>query len=457
MYNLGTFLHYVYRGIPILLVLILFIQILRKQNPIKIRERVRRCIKALPLILIVTLVGGGVAAGYQLVSADMHTSCKIGFTYPTASKGLTPNKTKLDVDEILSDEVLEAAIENGGLTGLETYELKEALKLRNVWQKNSVTAENYYISTEYMLNYQATKATQGFGGTAILKAVYEAYYNYFLEKYGRKVNVISDDLSGLEELDYLDIHTYLSRRVNNIIDYMNLCQNENASFVSGKTQESFQSVSAKATNLRDVSLERYEAYVLRNGLSKDKESYISRLNYNNQMLNVKYMKNLATYNVRLEAIKKYAGDITTAVLVPSRDKDGEFYQSRTKIGTDYFAYDADRYLDYATDRQSEIQQNNYRIEMLSAERGGQSAEKHAETMIASLKKEITELGQLAVQTVQDYDDQVMNDYVSVSYADETNKLVSLVKAAVKYAFVLFVLASLIAFAGEKIKLGKKWG
>lgn len=456
MYKLRIILYYAYRTIPALLVLMLLIQIFRKQNPVKLKERFRRCMKALPLILIVTIAGGAVAGVYQMVSANLYDSCKIGFTYPTASKGLTPNGTKLDVEEALSDEVLEKAIANGNLTGLEPYELRQALKIRNALQKNSITAENYYLSTEYVLDYEATKATQGFDSTKILKSVYEAYYQYFVEKYGRKVYAISDDFSELEDLDYLDIHTYLKRRVNNIIDYMGLCRNENSSFVSEKTQESFHSISTKASDFRDVSLEQYEAYVLRNGLSKDKERYISRLNYDNQMLNVKYLKNVASYNVRLEGIRKYDGDITTAVLVPSRDKDGEFYQSRTKIGTDYFAYDADKYLEYATNHQLQIQQNNYRIEMLSADNGGEAETEHAEMMIADLKEEIIKLGKLAVETVQDYDDQVMNDYISVSYRDETNKWTSLIKKVIEYAGVIFVLAFLAVFAGEKIKLRKKW-
>lgn len=455
MYNLGVLLYYAYLAIPVLLFLVILRQIFKKRNPVKMRERIRRWRKALPLILAVTIVGGGVAAAYQMVGANLQDSCKIGFNYPVASKGLTPNKTKLDVEEILSDEVLEAAIANGNLTGLETYELREVLDVYNAWQKSSVSVENYYLSTEYVLGYHATRVTQKFDSTAILKAVYEAYYDYFVEKYGRKVYTISDDFSELSELDYLDIHTYLKRRVNNIIDYMDQCRKENSSFVSEKTQESFNSIATKATNFRDVSLERYEAYVLRNGLSKDKEQYISRLNYDNQMLNVRYMKNLAAYRIRLAAIEKYAGDITTAVLVPSRDQDGEFYQSRTKIGTDVFAYEADQYLNSATDRQLEIQQNNYRIEMLTAGQGGQAETERVETMITDLKNEIIELGRLAVETVQDYDDQNMNDYMSVSYADKTGGFSHALKSAVKYAAVLFGLASFAALIGEKIGFGKR--
>lgn len=454
MYDLRRLLQTIMMIVPALMAVLLLFQLLRKQNPLKIKDRLKRVMNLMPLLLIVTLVGGVISCAYQVTGINQQGQFRIGYNYPAASKGLTPNETKLDAEEILSEEVLQQAITNGKLEGLETGDLRQALDIHNALQRSSVSADNYYLSTEYMVDYYATKTTQKYDCGQILKAVYEAYYDYFIDKYGRKTYVISDDFSELSDMDYLDVHTYLSRRATNIIDYMELCRKESPSFVSEKSQESFSSISKKASNFKDVSLERYHSYVLKYGLSKNKEQYISRLNYNNQMLNVRYMKNLAAYSVRLAAIDKYAGDITTAVLVPSRDDTGEFYQSRTKIGTDYFAQEADDYIDSATDRQLEIETNNYSIERLQAGTGGDTEKKKADSMLEALKKELVDLSALAVETVQDYDEQTLNDYMNVVYYTGGYGIKYTAVEAVKYAAIWFLLAFMIIFAGDGMKSQK---
>ena len=183
--------------------------------------------------------------------------------------------------------------------------------------------------------------------------------------------------------------------------------------------ESFDSIRDKARNFRDVSLERYKAYVLKYGISRDSGQYISRLNYENRLENMDYMKNLAAYRVRLAAIERYEGDITRAVLVPTRDENGEFYQSRTKIGTDYFANEADRHLDYATTNQLHIETNNYYIECLLAAQGNASHRQKADEMIESLKQEILTISQLAQATVEDFDAQTTNGYMSFAFSEDT--------------------------------------
>lgn len=457
MYSLRTLLYVVILVIVVLVVLFFLYQVLRPHNPERIRDRIRRWTKALPVILVLSILGGAVNYAYQAAGVNLFGSFKIGYNYPSASKGLTPNNTKLNSEEILSEEVLESAISEGNLEGLEVYDLKRALTVNNALQREDVSTENYYLSTEYVVNYRATEATQRYDDDTVLRAVYNAYYNYFVDKYGRKTNVITQDYSEISDLDYLDIYTYFYTRINEIIQYMSMCREESPSFISEETRESFDSILEKAQDFRDVSLERYNAYVLKNGLAKDKEGYIARLNYDNQITNVNYMKNLAGYSVRLNAIDKYAGDITTAVLVPSRDEEGEFYQSRTKIGTDYFAADANQYLQSATDRQLEIEQNNYRIEMLEAGDGGEAEVNKAEEMIEDLENRILELSSLAVQTVEDYDEQNLDDYMDVSYSTGNDDISYMAVNALIYGGFILGICSFAVLLGGEVKTGKRKG
>lgn len=402
----------------------------------------------LPIILIVTIIGGILGAGYSFVNGKLSSGLKIGYNYPTASKGLTPNSTKLDVNEILSDEVLEETISEGGFSDLEADDLKETLQVFNIEQKTTLDSKDYYLSTEYGVIYNASKKTQKYDSDLIMATLGDKYHEFFTEKYGRKTNILSDDYQSLAELDYLDVYTYFYSSISDIIRYLDMCHKENSTFSSGNSGETFSSLSQKAQDFRDVSLEKFYSYILKYGLSDNGEQYISKLNYDNRILNISYMKNLSAYSVRLEAIEKYAGDITTAVLVPSRDDDGEFYQSRTKIGTDYFANEANSYLENATGRQWEIEQNNYEIQSLENANSSQENYQEADAMINDLKEQIISIQDLAKETVADFDEQTSNNYMNLSY--ETYELgpVEILASLIKYALLSFIAISVTVFSGS---------
>ena len=145
------------------------------------------------------------------------------------------------------------------------------------------------------------------------------------------------------------------------------CQFDNPTFRSS-AGENFGDVGTRAGKFKSVTLERLRAYILSNGVSEDREQYISRLGYDNTIKNVSYMKNLAAYEVRLNAIDYYERDMASVVLVPTRDENGEFYMGRTKIGVDNFAVEAESFMENATNLQKTIETNHYEIGQL--ERGG---------------------------------------------------------------------------------------
>ncbi len=391
--------------------------VLRQKQTMHIKEGIRRCIRVFPFVLTAAILSGAACFGYLRAGEPYAGSFKMSYTYPKASKGLTPNSTTLDVSEIFSEEVLENAVLTGRLGSLTPDEVKDTLSVQQVKQRGGVSVDALYVSTEYVVSYNASSRTAAQDKNVLMKTVADSYYEYFLSKYGRKTKMLENDALDLTGLDYLDIGSYLQRRISAVIAYMNMCQEENATFVSEATNESFASVRDKARNFQNVSLERYKAYVLKYGLSRDREQYISRLNYENRLTHVNYMKNLAAYSVRLAAIARYEGDITRAVLVPTRDETGEFYQSRTKIGTDYFADEADAHLKYATKNQLDIETNNYYIECLSRAAGDSVNQQKADEMVESLKKELALISHQAVETVKDYDAQTSNGYISFVFQE----------------------------------------
>ena len=89
MYNLRTILNFIMTAIPVVLVLLILFRLLWKQNPVKFKDRLRRWVRVLPIILIVTIAGGAIAGVYQITGANLYGNFKIGYNYALASKGLT--------------------------------------------------------------------------------------------------------------------------------------------------------------------------------------------------------------------------------------------------------------------------------------------------------------------------------------------------------------------------------
>lgn len=434
-------------AVPVILALLLLGGLLSNRQPLGLRERLRKGrARWLPVIGI-TVLCVAAAFSYLRINESTTASMRIGFNYPEASKGLTPNGIHLNVDEILSDHVLTETVRRGGWD-VTTDELRNTLSVTNLNPQSSVSAERQYLSTEYNISYQMSAQTRHINGDELLTVLTQSYQDYFNEQYGRKYNTISSDFAGMTELDYLDVYTFLRCRINNVADYMEMCANvQSSSFVSGNTNESFRSVAEKARIYRDNALERYRAYVLNYGISRDKGGYVSRLNYDNQMLNRRYMNNLVAYTVRLAAIDMYDRDITTAVLVPTRDEDGEYYQSRTKIGTDYFAAEANGYLEYVTDRQLEIETNNYVIGSFSNGTATAENTKRADEMIAELQSQITQISKLAEDTIRDYETRNSEHNLSFTPGGNGPNQIIGFNEMMLYAAVILVMAFAVACSG----------
>lgn len=445
-------------AIPAILMFLLLYSVLSKKEPQSIKNRLKRGVKFLPLVIVVAAVGGIFAFGYQKVNDLTTASIRIGYNFPQASKGLAPSGIHLDVNEILGEKVLAETISRGGWSDITTEDLKNTLSITNLNPQSSVSAEKQYLSTEYKVSYAASPQTRNINGDELLTILSQTYQDFFTVKYGRKYNTINSDFSGLPELDYLDVYTYLKCRINNVADYMEMCSDvQSSSFVSGKTDESFKSVAEKARIYRDNALERYRGYILKYGISKDKGQYISRLNYDNQILNKSYMNNLVAYNARLAAIDLYDRDITTAVLVPTRDKDGEYYQSKTKIGTDYFAADANTYLEYVTDRQLDIETNNFIIQSFLEGSADSVNVKKADEMISELQTQIIQISKLAEDTIRDYDTRNSENNLSFTLDTNSKSKVPGLREALFYSALVFIMAFATAFAGIGKPIRKKAG
>lgn len=172
-----------------------------------------------------------------------------------------------------------------------------------------------------------------------------------------------------------------------------------------------------------------------------------------------YLKNVATHEINLEAIDLYERDMATVVLVPSEDTDGKYYMSRTKIGVDYFADEAETSMKTAAQQQLQVETNNYTIQQMQAVNASAEQTAQADKMVESLKAEYQVLSDLLKNTLKDYDKDTINNYMSIVVSQqekmESSDLKKVILATVGFAVLFCLLLTVFPYREQPAGNGKE--
>lgn len=319
----------------------------------------------------------------------------IKLNYEEASKGQNPNQTRFNASQILSDEILQEVIRRGAYD-VTTEELSRCLSLSSSFDNRGIgNVDSVKVATEYRVYCGENVVQYDIKPREVLSLLADVYYDYFIAHYTENDQILTLDLSVVDSMDYMDVDDYLSMKATQMNTYIKNYGYEDSSFRMEDTGETFGSMGEKLENFQNVTLERYRSFVLQNGLSNDQADYIMRMDYENRLLQVEYEKNMAAYDVRLEAINLYDEQMARVVLVPSTDMGHELYMSRTKIGVDNFANEADEHLKKATDLRTQMEHKRYANVQIQESTASEAFYEQADQMIADMKRE---LGELAVQS-----------------------------------------------------------
>ena len=435
-------------------VVVVFILINSEKNlMVTLKRNSKRAGRYGILTIILAICYCGVVFGVDWLWMKEGDQAVVSLNYLEASSGLNPNRTKFTASELISDEIMEEIIQENGITGISPEELKTCFSVVPLAGSEEVSLEQPYISTEYQLSFRNNMEVSGLNPKRILDSYSEAVKRQFAQNYSRKTDVLQIDFSDLDTADYMDVGTILNEKATDVWNYMNICSQENGSFMAESTGETFRTLREKVGTFRDVELENYNALVLAEGLSKDKGQYIAKLNYEHRLQNMNYEKAMAQYEINLQAVDMYERDMARIVLVPTRDQEGEFYMSRTKLGVDHFSDAAAQAASLASSISKTISANNYRITQLQ---NGTSASEEAERLIEQMKGDLQNLADLALKTVSEYDAKNAENYILVTRQENFESLKSSVLRTAKLGAV-FMAAAAAAFAlkPEAKKKGEK--
>lgn len=362
------------------------------------------------LICFVATMVYGVFNHFELKKSVWAT---ISLNYSEASGALNSNGTRYNMAEIISDEVIERAIKKGALEKVTVKQLKKCLSVYPLVQGGVDDEKDYHISTEFSVEYHASKHTDHLDSENVINLITTSYKEYYIEKYTDNFSLNSED-PDFDKMEYMDTVAFLDKEATAILNYLYGMAGKNSSFVT-ENGSTFNSIAGKVHQFKETQInQNLKSLVLQNGIVKNKAEYVDRLSYQNKNVDFDRRKNDASYKISNQAIDMYSEEMTRVVLVPTWDKTGKYYMGRTKVGVDELSVMATTFSDYVASNEKEIMDNDLIIDKISSNSQGAQQYASADALIDSIYSSIKGFEKEAINAGREYSRHKMNQCVAVS-------------------------------------------
>ena len=370
-------------------------------------------------------------------------SVVLSLNYEEASKGQNPNLTRYNVYELKSDRVMERVISNAGLQDVLTpTELSEHIDIAENSSGKTIDpndSSTYYISTSYTVSYRMNREIKNISVDDMMTLICKSYNDMFHEEYVGTKSVLKYDLGDIDGKEYIEIAKLFTNKSDQMLRYIQQRIEENATYRSDITGQSFQTIKKMIQNVQNYSIKKYSAFVLESGLSRNKDHYIRTLNYKNDMLNINYQKFMIDYNVRKQQVQDYDSAMIGTVMVPSINEKQEYYMSRTNTGTDYLTKEADYSLSQGNAVDRDIIDNNDIIAKVNASTADEESYKKADELIKTVDEELKQVANTADTTDKEYIKHTTKDYLTFTEYTGSGNKTFILETVIGTAVVFFII------------------
>ena len=387
---------------------------------------------------------------------NLHTASTIlSLDYAEASQGLAPNRTRFNIYEIRSREVMEQLIEYAGLQGeITPDELSKCDSIKATHAKNVSSSVNY-ISTSFIVRFTGKGSVWKRSAEDMLSLLCKTYREYFVEHYGFNQSILSFDVNELKFNDeYLMIVDLLELKNSQLEKYVQLCKRESKNYQDPDTGITFSELEQRAKNFYTYDIAKLRSYIIENGIANDRPAVNTMLSYKIRMDRLMYNKLIAAYEEDNKGIQLYDAAMSAIVMIPTHDQTMKYYMSRTKTGMDNMALHANEQLVGATERMEQIEYNTYLTRKMRATAADPTRKQKADAMIREMTASLEKLASDIQAVDSSYTSAKARDYLSfsedgVGFADRIN---------IARSFLGTALILLIAFLWvclSQLRSGKK--
>ena len=390
-------------------------------------------------ILIFVFVISGIFGIFNHIKAKHSVTAVVALNYSEASQAQNSNGTRYNMAEIICDEVVEKAIEMGALENVTVKQLKNCLCVYPYIQGDVNDKSNYHISTEFIVEYHASKHTDHLDAENVITLITSAYKEYYIEKYTDNFSLTSkEDKPDYSTMEYMDIVTYFNKETTAVLNYLYGLAEKGPSFVT-KNNTTFHAIAQKVHQFKETQIDQnLKSLVLQHGIVRDKDSYIERLSYQNKNTDFDRQKNKASFDICNQAIDMYSEEMTRVVLVPTWDESGKYYMGRTKVGIDELSVMATTFSNNVASNEKEIMDNNLVIGKMKGSSGNTSANAEADALIIAIDKSIDDFTNEAITAGREYSNYRMNQCIAVSISGTS--LFSELKTIIIFMMLAYIAA-----------------
>ena len=392
-------------------------------------------------VLIFVFILTGTFGVFSHLNAKQSVTAVVSLNYSEASQAQNSNGTRYNMAEIICDEVVAKAIEMGAFEDVTVKQLKNCLCVYPAVQGDVNDESNYHISTEFIVEYHASKDTQHLDAENVIKLITSAYKEYYIERYTDNFRLPNqEEKPDYSKMEYMDIVAYFDKETTSILNYLYGMAGKGQSFVT-ENKSTFSSIAGKVHQFKETQIDQnLRGLILQYGVVRNEESYIDRLSYQNKNTDFDRQRSAASFDICNRAIDMYSEEMTRIVLVPTWDESGKYYMGRTKVGVDELSVMAKAFSDDVSENEKAIMNNNLTIEKIKAAPQNETAQKQADALIASIDKSIDNFAAEAISAGREYSNYRMNQCIAVSISGSS--LFGEMKTIVLFALFAYVAAML---------------
>ena len=366
-------------------------------------------------VLIFAVVLTGVFAIFNHMKAKQSVVAVVALNYSEASQAQNSNGTRFNMAEIICEDVVAKAIDMGALENVTTKQLKNCLSVYPYVQGDVSDESSYHISTEFVVEYHASKHTQHLDAENALMLVISAYKEHYIEKYTDNFSLTEQEAKpDYSTMEYMDIVTYFNKETSAVLNYLYGMANKGPSFVT-ENNTTFHSIAGKVEQFQKTQIEQnLRSLILQYGVVRTEGDYVDRLSYQNRNTDFTMQKNAVSYSLCNQAIAMYAEEMTRVVLVPTWDGTGKYYMGRTKVGIDELSVMATNFSDKVASNNKEIMDNALIIEKIQNADHSDTAKAEAEALIVSIDRTLDNFTAEAIRAGREFAGYRMNQCIAAS-------------------------------------------
>lgn len=396
-------------------------------------------------VLVFTFVLTGVFGVFNHMKSKQFVTAVVSLNYSEASLAQNSNGTRYNMTEIICDEVVEKAIEMGAFEDVTVKELKKCLCVYPYVQGDVNDEANYHISTEFVVEYHASKDTEHLNAENVITLITSAYKDYYIEKYTDNFSLTEqEEKPDFSKMEYMDIVVYFNKETTSVLNYLYGMAEKGPSFVTSNNA-TFHSIAGKVHQFKQTQIEEnLRSFVLQYGIARDKSGYIERLTHQNKNSDFDKQKDAVSFDLCNRAITMYSKEMTRVVLVPTWDETGKYYMGRTKVGIDELSIMATAFSDKVASTNMVMMDNSLVIDKMQAAGQNDTANAQADALIASIDQSIDSFTAEAIKAGREYSNHTMNQCIAVSISGVS--LFSELKTVVIFAALAYAAALLLSVA-----------